>query len=177
MIPRVEFPLADGVGEPVEPVEIAFVGRCPELPDLDAAQRYYAGLANVFGSLLVHHAPGGLVDAILVELLDRHRSVLRVPLSSLPQGIVSAYELVKEGPGRDRVWLERRAQRAGPPRWGIFRAGECLNRFGDWESQPLPSERHKDQPLPSERHKDFLNRCRFCSVEEALKAWERRREG
>lgn len=48
----------------------------------------------------------------------------------------------------------------GPPRYGIFRDGRscCLNKYGEWEYQSLPSSRTDD----------FYERCRFASIHEAV---------
>ena len=59
------------------------------------------------------------------------------------------------------VLLERCGQRSGPDKWAIRQRGMCLNKLGEWEYEPIPSER-KD---------DFIGRCRFSTPNEALSAW------
>ena len=44
----------------------------------------------------------------------------------------------------------------------VYDDGEVLNREGKWEWEPQPSSRDED----------FLARCRFASLEEAVKAYE-----
>ena len=41
---------------------------------------YYAGQANDLANALLRHLPGGLIDALLIALLDHRRSHFRVPL-------------------------------------------------------------------------------------------------
>jgi hypothetical protein len=48
-------------------------------------------------------------------------------------------------------------------KWAILRNSDCLNKKGEWEYSPSPSNRDAD----------FLTRCRWDSVEEALAFWDR----
>lgn len=65
------------------------------------------------------------------------------------------------------VTVERRQQLSGPDRWAVVDGRAVLNTDGEWEYEPLPSNRTDE----------FLLRTRF-SLEEALKlgravAWEK----
>lgn len=49
----------------------------------------------------------------------------------------------------------------GPDRWAIINSGgsgSCLNKNGEWEYQPSPSNRDEE----------FYKRCRYASVHEAI---------
>lgn len=65
--------------------------------------------------------------------------------------IISAYR-VEEAPLVRVEWC-------GEDKWAIRNRGECLNRNGEWEYEPLPSSRTDE----------FLERCRF-SLADALDA-------
>lgn len=59
--------------------------------------------------------------------------------------------------------IEEVLQRDGSSLWAIRRQfGDCMNKSGEWE----------DEPQPSERHDEFFARCRFATPEEAYKVWE-----
>lgn len=68
--------------------------------------------------------------------------------------------------GTDRVMISRRKSKDEKPRWAVTQHGNCLNRNGEWEWEPNPSSRDID----------FLSRCRFDSIDEAMLAYERRKE-
>jgi hypothetical protein len=74
---------------------------------------------------------------------------------------VNEYQLMGGGPG-DLVDLRivRRRQRDGCSKWAVVERGFVLNRQGEWEIEPTI------------RDPFFLARCRFSSVEDALKCWE-----
>lgn len=61
----------------------------------------------------------------------------------------------------DEVTIEERQQMDGPALWCVAWRGRVLNRAGQWEYEPIPSEREDD----------FLERCRFASADEALAAY------
>lgn len=79
-----------------------------------------------------------------------------MPSSSVPLPVQS-YALPCGGT------LERVARRDGSFQWAIRRNGACLNREGDWEWEPRPSERDDA----------FFDRCRFDTPEEAYACWAR----
>lgn len=58
----------------------------------------------------------------------------------------------------DTITIVKRKQMEGTPKWAIMRHASVLNRELEWEYEPSPS--HRDD--------DFLVRCRYESVEEAL---------
>jgi len=60
------------------------------------------------------------------------------------------------------VRITEMAQLDGPPKWAVRRNGRCLNTDGKWEYEPMPSSRDDE----------FLARCRFSTVREALDALE-----
>lgn len=62
--------------------------------------------------------------------------------------------------GADDIHIERAKQIEGPPKWAVRRMGECLNKQGDWEYEPMPSSRDDE----------FLARCRFDTPEQAFAA-------
>lgn len=45
-------------------------------------------------------------------------------------------------------------------KWAVRMGGNCLNKEGEWEWEPSPSNREDD----------FYSRCRFESKEDAIKA-------
>ena len=47
--------------------------------------------------------------------------------------------------------------------WKITDSTYCLNKHGKWEYEPLPSSRTND----------FLSRCRFDSLEDAITVWNK----
>jgi hypothetical protein len=57
----------------------------------------------------------------------------------------------------EHVRIEEVRDRDGAPRWAVRLFGACLNRDGDWE----------DEPLPSNRSDAFKQRCRFATAQEA----------
>lgn len=46
----------------------------------------------------------------------------------------------------------------GPDQYAIRRAGRCLNKKGEWEYEPLPSNRSAA----------FLKRCRYATLGKAI---------
>jgi hypothetical protein len=56
------------------------------------------------------------------------------------------------------VYVKRMPSNSGV-RWAIMNSGRsCLNKFGEWEYQSMPSGREED----------FFERCRYASREEAI---------
>lgn len=52
----------------------------------------------------------------------------------------------------------------GPSKFAIRSAGRsCLNKLGEWEYEPFPSNRTDD----------FLERCRYDSLEEAVETYNK----
>lgn len=70
---------------------------------------------------------------------------------------ISVYILNKE----PIITLDRVGSRTGD-RWAIRSHGECLNNEGEWEYEPLPSNRDDE----------FYARCRWLTPEDALAFWE-----
>lgn len=70
--------------------------------------------------------------------------------------IPCAYRVGPAGLGA--VKIEEVAQIEGPALWAVRKKpGNCLNKAGEWEYEPMPSSRDDE----------FLARCRFATVEEA----------
>ena len=64
-------------------------------------------------------------------------------------------------------YIEQVAALGQPPRFAIRRpGGDCLNKKGLWEWEPLPSSRNRY----------FLVRCRWETLDEASAALQRARE-
>lgn len=69
------------------------------------------------------------------------------------------------------IWIDGRHEdptslklrRVNPDQWAVTRRGECLNKNGEWEYEPMPSSR--DQA--------FFDRCRFASAQEAHRAYRK----
>ncbi|WP_436291867.1 dTMP kinase [Variovorax sp. LjRoot178] len=78
--------------------------------------------------------------------------------ASSTKAVISAYAI--DLPPRDSVRIERAGQISGPAKWAVRLNGECLNRTGEWEWEPMPSGRDDA----------FLARCRFDTDQEAIDA-------
>lgn len=64
------------------------------------------------------------------------------------------------------MWVKAAYQKGGDRLWKITRGfGEVLNKQGQWESEPSPSNRTDD----------FLARCRYATLEECSAAIEQLR--
>lgn len=77
---------------------------------------------------------------------------------------IASYYLVNpvnSGKAGIPVVLEKVFGREEKAKWAVRDGGDCLNKKGKFEYEPMPSSRTED----------FLNRCRFSSTEEALEAW------
>lgn len=59
--------------------------------------------------------------------------------------------------------IERCSLRDGSFRWAIRRSMGCMNKLGEWEHEPMPSNRDAE----------FMARCRFESAEIAYAVWVR----
>lgn len=61
--------------------------------------------------------------------------------------------------GLRRLWVEMRPRPDEPATWAIMEEGRfCLNHNGDWEYEPLASNRSDE----------FLERCRWPTAREAI---------
>ncbi|KWT70794.1 MULTISPECIES: DUF3850 domain-containing protein [unclassified Variovorax] len=74
------------------------------------------------------------------------------------KAVVSAYAI--DLSPRESIRIERAVQIAGPAKWAVRLNGDCLNRAGEWEWEPMPSGRDDG----------FLARCRFDTDQEAIDA-------
>jgi hypothetical protein len=63
---------------------------------------------------------------------------------------------------RDDVTIHRVGQRSGPDLYAVRNRSLCLANNGEWEYEPMPSDRDTA----------FMKRCRFHSFPEALAAAE-----
>lgn len=62
----------------------------------------------------------------------------------------------------DEANLESVKQINGHDLWAIRKNNNCLNKNGEWEYEPMPSSRTDD----------FMERCRYKSIEEAYSTWD-----
>lgn len=73
------------------------------------------------------------------------------------------YQLQGGGPyDRYDFTLRRMRQIKGPDKWAVYRNGSPLSKEGEWEYEPIPSSRDDA----------YLKRCRYDSIEEALRHWQ-----
>lgn len=61
----------------------------------------------------------------------------------------------------DEIRIVERRQKNGESLWAVKHLSECLNKDFQWEFEPMGSSRDDD----------FLKRCRFESIEEAIEAF------
>lgn len=82
--------LAQPIGDQqVTPFEIKATETIPEIQTpgeagLDEARQIYAGQAKMIADTLFGSLPGGTIDALLIEMLDRKRSLFCVPFGNPP---------------------------------------------------------------------------------------------
>ena len=114
-----------------------FVQACQKDP-LAACGAKYKQLEGVISAALVANAPAG------------------VPLAA-----ISGYAIpTSEKRFADEILVHRTRRPDGPPLWVVRLNGDCLNKSGQWEWEPLPSSRDDA----------FLDRCRFDSHTAAIYA-------
>lgn len=102
------------------------------------------------------------------QLAATVRAVLASPPASVSapvQGeqdiIVDSYAFPCADPFGDEIKVQRARQTKGPALWKVLDGrGNCLNKRGEWEWEPMPSSRDDD----------FLARCRFETAEAAIRA-------
>lgn len=80
--------------------------------------------------------------------------------------VIAAYALPVAARDPD-VRIERARQINGSALWAVRRVGTVLNKQGEWEWEPMPSNRDDE----------FLARTRFDSADEAIAAAIRARDG
>ena len=65
-------------------------------------------------------------------------------MSSIIQQI-TAFEVYPNGLNEvDRTTWSIRVEHRGEERWAVTNLGRCLNRYGIWDSEPLPSSRTEE---------------------------------
>lgn len=74
---------------------------------------------------------------------------------AVPNVRIESYSLPDAG-----LDIIRAEQRTGPAKWKVSNGGYCLTKTGDWEFEPIPSNRTDD----------FIARCRFDTDHEAIDA-------
>lgn len=93
-------------------------------------------------------------SATLREVAALADAVLAAPV---PPAVVVAYAV-------GNLQVERCLRRVGPKQmaafWAVRRDGFALNKQGEWEYEPMPSSRTDE----------FLERCRFADVNDAISA-------
>lgn len=77
------------------------------------------------------------------------------------RAVISWYAIPTSGKRyADEILIQSSRQIEGPTLWAVRLNGNCLNKSGDWEWEPMPSSRDDE----------FLARCRFDSPEAAIDA-------
>lgn len=104
------------------------------LANRDAAARYAA-----LGKQPIQEAPADAKDAAKAVVIDAYAIPTKVALGA-------------------ETKIQRTRQLDGSTLWKVSRSGECLNKSGEWEWEPMPSGRDDE----------FLARCRFASAQEAI---------
>lgn len=74
--------------------------------------------------------------------------------------IVDCYAIPTSEHMGAEVKIQRARQLEGPDLWKVTKHGDCLNKAGEWEYEPLPSSRDDA----------FIARCRFASAADAIGA-------
>jgi len=75
--------------------------------------------------------------------------------------IVDAYAFPSATQFGDEIKVQRTRQIEGPALWKVVDGkGNCLNKSGEWEWEPMPSSRDDE----------FLSRCRFPTAAAAIDA-------
>lgn len=60
------------------------------------------------------------------------------------------------------VTLESALQRDGKTMWAVRSGGNCMNKGGEWELEPCPSNRDDE----------FIARCRFATMSDGIIMWK-----
>ena len=100
------------------------------------------------------------------EGLERLKSAHAYPKPAAPvelpvMAVISSYAIpVSDKRYADEILIQRSRQIEGPPLWAVRLNGDCLNKSGEWEWEPMPSSRDDE----------FLDRCRFPTAQEAIQA-------
>lgn len=104
----------------------------------------------------------GNAGALVAILNQAHQQLRARQRNKALDGLqVESYRL--GGDDRFPITLERAAQRDGPDRWAIRQAGQAMNRKGQWDFEPSPSNRTES----------FFKRFRWESAEQAAADWVR----
>lgn len=101
-----------------------------------------------------------LTAATLDALQDYPDAAQEIPLESLLQPVAYELPLRRDTRGMRPCRIERESRPDGTATWAVRVDGACLARDGVWEVEPQPSSR-----LP-----DFLQRCRFPTLQQAAAA-------
>ena len=109
-----------------------------------------------------------LVDSIMALQAEVERLRTGSPLGHIE---IKSYKLQREnrtgtGPYCREVTLDRYEQMEGPDKWAIKMGSHVLNKYGQWEYEPMPSSRDDE----------YLERCRYLTPEEALVMFEKARQ-
>lgn len=95
-------------------------------------------------------------EAALREV-DRAIADLASAASLLDGVSVQTYRI---GAGPASITVERMGQIKGPDLWAVRQFGNVLNKQGEWEFEPMPSNRDDE----------FMTRCRFVGHIAAIAA-------
>lgn len=66
--------------KPVEDVTISFVKELPVFADLKAAAEFYEFEAMDIADRLIDVLPGGVLDRVIIRLLEHKAGYLRIPM-------------------------------------------------------------------------------------------------
>ncbi len=112
-------------------------------------------------SLEGHHFDARIVILNVAAALE---STERLAGGGEPVGtdvIVDAYAFPSATQFGDEIKVQRTRQIEGPALWKVVDGkGNCLNKSGEWEWEPMPSSRDDE----------FLSRCRFPTADAAINA-------
>lgn len=92
-----------------------------------------------------------------------------VPMEVLVRGLtVNEYQLSEDSPRIGGITLRRMPQRDGTIKWAIYDGGFWVLSKEYEDGDPWEYE-----PIPSSRNDEYLARCRYDSIEEALWHWQK----
>ncbi|MGJ7497508.1 hypothetical protein ACSFA8_20870 [Variovorax sp. RT4R15] len=141
--------------------EVLIVRATPATAPMQAHEPTPAALTDP--QLVEHlHARGWRVDLTDAPMLREAAAALGgAPAGDVSDAVISGYSLlVSEKRFADEILIQRARQIDGPALWAVRLNGDCLNRNGLWEWEPMPSGRDDE----------YLARCRFDSATDAIAA-------
>lgn len=137
-------------------VELGLLARLPRAAAGGPALIQATALGRAVGE--AWHLP---VD--LLRHAEQQRAVKSLNAGMRPVAWELAPAARAQGLTASAVRLEEVEQQGGAARYAIRQGGNCLGNDGQWELEPQPSSRDAE----------FLTRCRFETIGQALAAWQR----